>query len=114
VIDEAGLRIRNGTNADIRIPREAVATVAARRRAVDTRKHVHLDRGEAGTTADVPILKTTTVEVILARPTRVDLPGGAEEIVAVRFHADDPRGFVRAARERLAARTEAEPPYLRR
>jgi hypothetical protein len=39
------------------------------------------------------------VSVALERPTAVD---GAREVVEVRFYVDDPRGFVAAARERVA------------
>lgn len=95
LLDDSGLRIRNGPGVDLRIPWDAVAGVTARRGRVVARATVHVEDG----VAHVAVLKQTRVSVALERPTAVD---GAREVVEVRFYVDDPRGFVAAARQRVA------------
>jgi len=108
LIDDTGLRIRYGTTTDIRVPWEAVASVTARRRSVPTRRHVELEHGDDGATvANVAVMKQTRVDVELRRPTAIELPDGTEELTGVRFYADDARGLVATARERLADREPA-------
>ena len=108
LIDDAGLRIRYGTTTDIRIPWEAVASIGARRRSVPTGRHVHLEHGDDGATvANVAVMKQTRVDVVLRRPTAIELPDSTEQLTGVRFYADDARGFVATARERLADREPA-------
>ena len=51
--------------------------------------------------AKIAILKQTRVRVDLIVPTGLDLPDGPQDVVAVKLYADDPRGLVAAARERL-------------
>jgi hypothetical protein len=105
-----GLRVRSGTSADIAIPWEAVAAVRQRRGSVSSQRRVELERGDDGTVVSVPVLKLTRVEVVLRRPTTVALPGGPEQVTAVRLNADDHRGLVARAREHLASRAEAAEP----
>ena len=100
LVDETGLRVRYGTTVDIRIPWEAVASVGARRRRVDTDK-AHVEHGDDGAIANVPVMKQLRVDVVLKRPTPLELPGGTEAITEVRLYVDDAKGFVAAARERL-------------
>ena len=88
LIDEQGMRIRYGTHVDLRIPWDAVAGVTAQRGRFDARG-LCVEDG----VAHVPVLKQTRVSVALNRP--------IEEAGEVRFYADDPRGFVVAARERI-------------
>jgi len=83
---------------DVRIPREAIASVSARRRSVAGRERVRVERGDDGVTVDVGVLKQTRVDVALRRPTTVQLPGGSEEIAGLRFYVDDPAALVAAAR----------------
>jgi hypothetical protein len=92
LLDGDGLRIRYGTSTDIHIPREAIASVKARRRSVDTRHHVHVD----GTVVSVPVMKQTRVDVVLHGPTAIELPDGRAEVTEVRFYADDAGGLVRS------------------
>jgi hypothetical protein len=101
LLDDDGLRVRHGTTVDIHIPWEAVASVASRRGSVPTRKTVSVERSDDGAVVNVAVLKQTKVDVVLHRPTTVDLPDGAEEITGVRLYVDRPRPFVATARERL-------------
>jgi hypothetical protein len=71
---------------------------------VPSRRHVHVQRGADGTTVDVAVLKQTRVDVALARPTTVNLPGGAQEITELRLYVDDARALVAAALEHLPGR----------
>lgn len=102
LLDDTGLRIRHGTTVDIRIPWEAIDSVAARRGSAPTSKSVHVERRDDGTLVHVPVLKQTKAAVMLHRPTAVKLPDGTQEIAELRLYVDDPRAFVAMARERLA------------
>jgi hypothetical protein len=108
LVDDHGLRIRYGTRADIRIPWEAIASVATRRGRVPTRKHVQLERSDDGTVVDVAVLKLTNVEVALHGATTIGLPDGPEEVIGARFYVDDPRGLVSTVRERLDRKRRSE------
>jgi hypothetical protein len=101
LLGDDGLRVRNGTTIDIRIPWDAVASVTSRRRSVSSRQSVHVEREDDATIVSVPVLKQTRIDVELRRPTAVELPDGAEQITALRFYVDDPRTFVSRARARL-------------
>lgn len=92
LLDGDGLRIRYGTSTDIHIPRDAIASVRARRRSVDTRRHVHVD----GTVVSVPVMKQTRVDVILRGPTTIELPDGLAEVAELRLYADDAGALVRS------------------
>jgi hypothetical protein len=109
LLGDAGLRIRYGTTVDIELPWTAVASVTARRRSVSSGKHVVVERGEDGAVASVPVLKQTRVDVVLHRPTAVELPDGAQAITELRLYADDARAFVAAARGRRGHEDAARP-----
>ena len=102
------LRVRSGTGADIVVPWEAVAAVRQRRGCVRSLRRVQVERGDDGAVASVPVLKLTRVEVVLREPTTVSLPDGPAEVTAVRLYADDHRGLVARARERLASRAQVQ------
>lgn len=87
LIDDSGMRIRQGPHVDLRIPWDAVAGIKAQRGSFKA----HGLAVEDGV-AYVPVLNQTRVAVTLACP----VDGFAE----VRFYADDPRGFVEAVRGR--------------
>jgi hypothetical protein len=94
LLDEHGLCIRYGAGIDIRVPREAIATVRAKRRSAPTKKTVGVD----GSVADVAVMKQTRVDVVLRGPTTIELPDGPRELTELRFYADDGRAVVEAAR----------------
>ncbi len=71
-----------------------------------------LERFEIGiwrSVATVPGRKQSRVDVVLHRPTAVELPEGAQAIAELRLYADDARAFVAAARERLGQAHAARP-----
>ncbi|HWM09916.1 MAG TPA: hypothetical protein VNO82_11245 [Solirubrobacteraceae bacterium] len=94
LLDEHGLRIRYGWGVDIRVPREAIETVRAKRGSARTKQTV----GVEGTVADVAVMNQTRVEVVLREPTTIALPDGPRELTALHFYADDARAVVEAAR----------------
>lgn len=104
LLDDDGLRLRQGATTDIRIPWEAIATVTARRGRIKTRERLSIEQSDDGPILNVPAMKQTRVEIALHQPTSVKLPGGVEEVTRVRLHADDPNAFIAAVRERLASR----------
>ena len=48
LLDDHGLRVRQGTTSDVRIPWEAIASVTSRRRTVTTRRHVQVEGSDEG------------------------------------------------------------------
>jgi hypothetical protein len=95
LIGPAGVRVRYGPAWEALLPWDAVATVRAVHRARD---HDGVDRD--GEVLRVVVGATTTVEIGLSRPLAVRLPRGEEaDVTRVVLFADDPRGFVAAARE---------------
>ena len=101
LLDDDGLRIRNGTTTDIAVPWEAVASVTTRRESVPTNHTIQGERGDEGTVVNVAVLKQTKVAVVLHGPTTLELPDGPAEVTEVRFYADEPRALVAAARSAL-------------
>lgn len=101
LLDDAGIRIRNGVTTDVTVPWDAVAAVTVRRRAREKSRAVQLDRDGGSTVLNVVVGSQTTVDVTLRRPVVVALPSGPETVTAVRLHADDPQGLVSAVRARL-------------
>ncbi len=103
LLDDAGMRIRNGVTTDVRVPWDAVAAVAVRRRAREKSSAVQLDRDGDSVVLNVVVGSQTTVDVTLRRPLEVTLPSGPETVTAIRLHADDAQGLVSAVRARLRA-----------
>jgi hypothetical protein len=78
-----------------------VPDVGARRGRLDSAKRVHVEDG----IQSVPVLKQTRVGVKLQEP----IPIGNSQITEVRLYADDPKGFVASARERLGSQALLTP-----
>jgi len=94
LLDADGLRVRYGAHVDVFVPWHAVATVAAKRRSVESGRSLQVEDG----VASVPVMKQTRVDVALREPVRV----GEDEVREVRLYVDSPKTFVPAVRERLA------------
>ena len=86
LLDDYGLRVRQGAATDIRIPWEAIASVAARRGRVQTRARLHIEQSDDGPILNVPAMKQTRVEIALHQPTSLKLPNGVEEVTRVRLY----------------------------
>lgn len=102
LIDDDGLHIRHGASLDLLLRWGQIAAVRADRDRVPTNKPIQFDGDNDKRAAKVAILKQTRIAVDLAEPTRLDHPDGTEYVAAVKFYVDDARGFVVAAKERLA------------
>jgi hypothetical protein len=96
LLEADGLRVRFGAHVSVLVPWEAVESVAARRRSVESGRSLQVEDG----VATVPVMKQTRVDVALREPVRV----GEDEVREVRLYVDAPKTFVPAARERLAER----------
>lgn len=99
-VGPAGLRIRQGAGTDLTVPWEAVGSVAVRERTRNSSGGVQRD----GDVLHVVVASRTNVDVQLRRP----LAYQDGEVTGLRFLADDPRGLVARARDRLAAARGAE------
>jgi len=93
LLDEEGMRIRYGTGIDVFVPWDAVESVAAKRRSVESGRSLQVEAG----VATIPVMKQTRVDVTLRTPVVV----AGEEVSEVRLYADSAKTFVPAARERL-------------
>jgi hypothetical protein len=100
VVGDAGLRVRSGMSVDLSVPWSAVAELRIRSRTLESNRAVQQHDGVLSVVA----WRHTNVEVTLREPTVFPLPGGPSDLVReVRFHADDEKALLSAARERLAA-----------
>jgi hypothetical protein len=101
---EAGIRIRNGIGLDVTIPWTDIAAVHGRYRSLPSRKGVQIEHDDDGPIVNLGTGGQTSIDIILRRPSPLDLPKGpSEPTTRVRLYADDKDGFVAAARARLSA-----------
>lgn len=114
LLDDQGLRLRQGATTDIRIPWDAIATVTARRGRIQTRERLHIEHSDDGPILNVPAMKQTRVEIGLRQPTSLELPGGVEEVTRLRLYVDNPKALITAVSERLASRRDVRQPTGRR
>ena len=99
VVGPAGVTVRDGMELDVHLPADAVARVTRRKRSY-AEKPARVLEDQGSRVMVVAVSQETNVEVVLHRPTTVRLPGRrTAEVDAVRLWADDPDGFVAAARE---------------
>jgi hypothetical protein len=99
VVGAAGIRARTGAGVDITVPWADIDTVGSRFRSLPSGGSVQVDGG----VLHLSVAKQTSVDVRLREPTVFALPTGPSEPVGeLRLYADDPDGFLRAARARLS------------
>ena len=101
LLDDAGLRIRNGVATDVPVPWDAVATVAPRQRAREKSRAVQLDHEGDSVLVNVVTGSQTNVDIVLRHPLPLPLPSGVETVTGIRLHVDDTRRFVADARAQL-------------
>jgi hypothetical protein len=97
-LSAAGLRVRYGSNVDVTVPWDAVASVRPHRQDLPSSRTVQLDETDGGTVLKVGVSSQTNVRVALREPVTVRLPKGEQQIVELRCYADDPSAFVSCAR----------------
>jgi hypothetical protein len=68
---------------------------------------VQLEEFSSGAVVHVAVSSMTNVEIVLTEPLDVPVPkSGLQPVSVIRLYADDPAGFIAAARHRMAADTE--------
>ncbi len=103
VVDDAGLRVRNGVSLDITVPWAAVAGLTVRRRSLASSRAVRYDEDDP-TVLNLGVGSQTAIDLALREPLSVPLPSGPSRPVReIRFYADDPAALVDHARRHLPA-----------
>ncbi|GAB3337250.1 hypothetical protein RMN56_08275 [Micromonospora halotolerans] len=103
VVDDTGLRIRNGISLDVLVPWAAVDRVEARYRSLPSSRGVQYDP-EDPAVLNLGVGSQTAIDVVLREPLSVRLPKGPSEPVReIRLYADDPKALVARARRHLPA-----------
>jgi hypothetical protein len=104
LVDDAGLRLRNGFSLDLRVPWEAVASVSARSHDLpSSMRSVHVEETGHGEVLAVGVSGRTNVLVRLREPTVFTTGRGQHVVTGVRLWADEPRTLVTRVRAAVAA-----------
>jgi hypothetical protein len=99
VVGERGIRVRLGSGIDFTVPWDDVEAVGKRYRSLPSGKSVQVEEVGERRILHVVVGNQTSVDVRLSRPISFAVAKGpAGPVDEVRLHADDPDGFVRAAR----------------
>ncbi|MGY1653779.1 hypothetical protein [Geodermatophilus sp. SYSU D01119] len=110
VVDDEGLRVRNGSSVDVRVPWEAIAAVRVRRRSVEGSRTVVVAEEGGRRAVSVAVVASTQVDVELRTPLVLPLARtGGRPVDEVRLAADDPAALVRRLRAGLAGHAAATP-----
>jgi hypothetical protein len=107
VVDDEGLRVRQGPRTVFTVPWEAVESIDLRERNRDRSRALQVDRDEQTTVLNVVTASRTNVDLRLRHPLVLPLRQGAEPVTELRFLADDARALRRQVREHLAHREDA-------
>ncbi|MEU1964899.1 PH domain-containing protein [Micromonospora sediminicola] len=103
VVDDAGLRVRNGVSIDVTIPWTAVAQISVRRRSLPSSRAVQYDADDPAV-LNLGVGSQTAIDVVLREPLSVPLPKGPSAPVReIRLYADEPAALVERARRHLPA-----------
>ncbi|SCG52640.1 PH domain-containing protein [Micromonospora humi] len=101
VVDDTGLRVRNGVSIDVTVPWAAVADVAVRRRSLSSSRAARYDEDDPEV-LNLGVGSQTAIDVTLREPLSVPLPSGPSTPVReIRMYADDPAALVDRARRHL-------------
>ena len=102
VVDDAGLRVRNGPHVDVSLPWDAVAAVRRHYRSLPSSRAVQVERAHDNVIVNIATGGQTSIDVVLREPTTITAGKAADEpATELRFYADDPDAFVALAREHL-------------
>jgi len=106
VVEDAGLRVRNGIAVDALVPWEDVAAVRYRMRSLEGMRNIQVAEDGPARALSVGVGSQTNVDLELRVPRVLPVRRTAGEPVAVvRIYADDPKGLVARIRTELAERT---------
>lgn len=102
IVDDTGLRVRNGISVDFAVPWAAVARVERRYRSLPSSRTVQIEQDDGKTIVNISTGSQTSVDVVLHEPISVPLPKGPSGPVGeIRLYADDPDALVARARRHL-------------
>ncbi|MGY1603843.1 PH domain-containing protein [Geodermatophilus sp. SYSU D00815] len=105
VVEDDGLRVRNGTTLDVLLRWEDVAAVRQRMRSLEGMRNVQVAGEGADRVLSVGVGSQTNVDVELREP--LVLPVRRTEgrpVAVVRLYADDPKALAARLRAELSAR----------
>jgi hypothetical protein len=89
-----GIRVRWGTDVDLELPWDVVASVALHRSAVHEKQPLVVVDQQGRLTLQLLMSNETNVEIRLLEPVPVRLPSGTESVTRVLLHADESRDFL--------------------
>ncbi len=104
LVDDLGVRVRNGFGVDLRVPWTAIASVAVQDHDLPSSiRSVQVERAEQGDVLAVGVSGRTNVLVRLHQPTLLRTSRDEHVVTAVRLWADDHRSLVARLRAAVAA-----------
>jgi hypothetical protein len=103
-VEDGGLRVRYSTSVDVLVPWNSIATVRNLRRDAPSMRAVHVEEADTGVVLKVGVGGETNIDVVLRAPLVLDAPRvDCRPVTEIRFFADDGRGLVARARERVGS-----------
>jgi hypothetical protein len=104
LVDDLGVRVRNGFGVDLPVPWTAIASVAVQDHDLPSSiRSVQVERAEQGDVLAVGVSGRTNVLVRLHQPTLLRTSRDEHVVTAVRLWADDHRSLVARLRAAVAA-----------
>ena len=104
LVDDLGVRVRNGFGVDLPVPWTAIASVAVQDHDLPSSiRSVQVERAEQGDVLAVGVSGRTNVLVRLHQPTLLRTSRDEHVVTAVRLWADDHRPLVARLRAAVAA-----------
>jgi hypothetical protein len=104
LVDDLGVRVRNGFGVDLHVPWTAIASAAVQDRDLPSSiRSVQVQRAEQGDVLAVGVSGRTNVLVRLHQPTPLRTSRDEHVVTAVRLWADDHRSLVARLRAAVAA-----------
>jgi Bacterial PH domain len=105
VVEDGGLRVRNGASLDVLVPWEDVAAVRYRMRSLEGMRNVQVAGEGPARALSVGTGSQTNVDIELCEPRVLPVRRtGGEPVTVLRLYADDPKALVARVRAEVAAR----------
>ena len=99
LVDDSGLRLRNGFSVDLWVPWDAIASIAGQPHDLpSSMRSVHVEESEHGDVLAVGVSGRTNVLVRLHEPTTFTTTRGEHVVTAVRFWVDEHRSLTSRVR----------------
>ena len=93
-----GIRVRTAIEIDVALAWDDIHTITRRRALVQERCPMLTTDAAGEVTLHLRVQNETNIEITLHDPVPVRLPNGRDLVSAVHLYADDPSGFLTAAR----------------